>query len=276
MPEVSLPESRASRVRSVAIRKLRDARIAVGSWPYIGRRFTDPICGHRFRRLLSTPSGARNAWCPRCWSAERHRVLWLYLERETPLLRDRLRVLHLAPERGLGARLRALPNLDYTSADLGAGRAMVTADLTALPFADGSFDVVLCNHVLEHIPEDRQAMREIRRVLSLDGWVVMQHPIDANRAETFEEPAARTPEQRKRLFFQSDHVRLYGRDFADRLAQADLVTETIRYVDRCTAEERARYRLDQAPSSRPDRDIEADVIYLCRPAQTGTPPTPGA
>jgi Methyltransferase domain len=249
---------------------ISDARNVVASWRYAGLRYTDPICGHHFRRLATGSSGEPNSVCPRCWSAERHRLLWLFLNRETSLLRDRLRVLHFAPERGISRRLWQQRNLSYVTADIAPGRAAVTADLTNLPFANGRFDVVLCSHVLEHIGDDRAAIAELHRVLRPGGWAALQHPIDPDRAVTYEDPSVTTPEDRDREFFQSDHVRVYGRDIYERLREPGFDVEVVRYIDRISRSERDRYRLDQVPSPRPERDLEADTIYLCRVPSPGT------
>jgi SAM-dependent methyltransferase len=144
---------------------------------------------------------------------------------------------------------------------------MVTADLTDLPFDDGSFDFVLCNHVLEHVPDDVAAMRELQRVLARDGLAVMQHPIDARRSETFEDWSVADPAERDRVFFQRDHVRIYGRDFTDRLHIAGFsAIDRTKLQDELPPSEIARYCLTQHPSERPERDIEADVVYTARPA----------
>lgn len=229
---------------------------------YRGSGYTDPICGRSWARFASGPRGRPQAYCPGCWSAERHRVLWLFLEREGWLEGDR-RVLHVAPEAGIAARLRSREDLTYVSTDLDPGAAMVAADLTALPFPDGAFDLVICNHVLEHIPRDVDAIRELRRVLTDDGALITQHPVDARRAETFEDPAATDAAERERLFFQADHVRIYGRDFEERLRRGGFgeVTRT-RYRERVDPAEARRFRLEQLPSTAPERDIEGDAIYV--------------
>jgi predicted SAM-dependent methyltransferase len=161
-----------------------------------------------------------SARCPNCGARDRQRYLWLYLERKTNLLVDDLRVLHFAPERIFEKWLASQPNLDYVSADLERPRAMVKADITDLPFPDDSFDVILCSHVLEHVVEDRAAMRELYRVLRPGGWALVLVPIDFGRSETFEDAAVVAPAERERLFGQADHVRVYGRDFRARLEEA--------------------------------------------------------
>ena len=157
----------------------------------------------------------RYAACAHCHSLERHRALWLWLPDRIP---HGAQVLHVAPEAGITDRLQELP-IDYVSTDLESPLAIRHDDLTALPDPDDSFDVVICNHVLEHIPDDRAAMREISRVLRPGGFAVLQHPI-APQPHTFEDLTVTDPEQRLALFGQEDHVRLYGRDFVDRLIES--------------------------------------------------------
>jgi SAM-dependent methyltransferase len=194
-------------------------------------------------------------------------VLYLFLRRRTDVFDRPARVLHVAPEASIGARLQEVPGIEYVSTDLDPGAAMVAADLTDLPFEDDSFDFVLCNHVLEHIPDDVTAMRELQRVLDRHGLALMQHPIDADRPTTFEDWSVTDPATREQVFFQRDHVRIYGRDFADRLAQAGFVdVARTKYQDELSAGERERYCLEQLPSDQPARDIEADVIYTARSA----------
>ena len=173
-----------------------------------------PICGRRARRFAPY-HGRERAQCVHCRSLERHRALWLWLRRRIPADAT---VLHVAPEEGIAARLRSLP-IDYVSTDLESPLAMRNDDITALPDPDGSFDIVICNHVLEHIPDDRSAMREIYRVLRPGGFAVLQHPI-APQPETFEDPSVTSPDERLRLFGQHDHVRVYGWDFVERLREA--------------------------------------------------------
>jgi SAM-dependent methyltransferase len=125
--------------------------------------------------------------------------------------------LHFAPEHIIQKKLRACSNLDYTSADLDSPLAMVRLDITDIPYAENTFDVILCSHVLEHIPDDHQAMGELYRILKPGGWALVLVPFDPERAETFEDPDVVDPKERLRLFGQSDHVRIYGCDLKDRL-----------------------------------------------------------
>jgi len=132
--------------------------------------FSCPCCGKSFGKFQAH-KGREKAKCPRCKARERHRLLWLYLENKTNLFHDKLRVLHFAPERWFKA-LGTLPNLDYLSADLEPGRAMIAMDITEIPLSDHSVDVIICSHVLEHVIDDRRAMREMYRVLCTGGSAV--------------------------------------------------------------------------------------------------------
>jgi SAM-dependent methyltransferase len=184
-----------------------------------------------------------NARCPNCGARDRQRYLWLYLERKTNLLVDRLRVLHFAPERIFEEWLESRPNLDYVSTDLERERATVKADITDLPFPDDSFDVLLCSHVLEHVVDDRKAMRELYRVLRPSGWALVLVPIDFIRSETFEDPAVVAPAERERLFGQDDHVRVYGRDFPARLEEAGFTVRVEDFIGELGESEARRYGL---------------------------------
>ena len=187
---------------------------------FVGNQVICPFCGAHLRCFLPY-SGSQNALCPYCFTLARHRTLWFYLLEHTNLFSERLRVLHVAPEYALQRKLRACPNLDYTSADLTSVEAMEYMDITAIPYADKTVDVILCSHVLEHIPDDRKAMREICRILKPGGWAILLVPFDPNRATTLEDPSIVDPRERERLYGQPDHVRLYGKkDYIARLKQA--------------------------------------------------------
>jgi SAM-dependent methyltransferase len=204
-----------------------------------------PCCGGRFRCFLpGGPERRPNARCPRCGSLERHRLVWLWLQRATDLLEARHRVLVVAPERFLQEALRARPNLDYLSIDLESPLAMRHMDVTRLDLADASFDVVVCNHVLEHVSDDRAAMRELLRVLRPTGWAVLQTPIDMSREISDEDPTVTDSSERLRRFGQADHVRTYGRDFFERLGQAGWVVERIAFARSLPGDEARRFGLD--------------------------------
>jgi predicted SAM-dependent methyltransferase len=206
---------------------------------YAGNRYECPICSRHFRRFADFRD-RENVACPGCFSLERHRSFWLFLERE--VLRPEMRVLHVAPEPGIQGHLRRMfPN--YLSIDLQSPLADQLADVTDLPFEDGSFDLVICSHVLEHVPDDRKAMRELHRVLVPGGLALMQHPIDHDRAETYEDWTITEPDARAVAFNQWDHVRIYGRDMTDRLVEAGFEVTPRRYEDELGDELIDRYRL---------------------------------
>lgn len=193
---------------------------------YRGHARQCPCCGGSFRRFLAAGHPARpDATCPRCGALERHRLLWLYLAERTPLFTERARLLYIAPEAQLQSRLRGLPHLSYLSGDLDSRLAMVRMDLLALPCRDRSFDAVICSHVLEHVADAHRALAEIHRVLVPGGWAIVQSPIDASRATTFEDPSVTSPAERERVFGQRDHVRIFGRDYAAWLARAGFTVE---------------------------------------------------
>jgi len=199
-----------------------------------------PFCGLTLRRFVPYPGAAsplfehehvvgggpfENSECPWCGSFERERHVYLYLRDQTNVLSRPVSIIHVAPERCLQKVLRRSRCIDYLSADLSSPRAELKCDLTRVPIDDNRFDVILCNHVLEHIPDDRAAMRELLRVLKPNGWAMLQVPLAVSRAETEEDLTIDGDEERLLRYGQRDHVRLYGRDYADRLASVGFVVE---------------------------------------------------
>lgn len=212
---------------------------------YRGNRYTDPIDGKSYRKFLDYGyvKIRSNVLSPGTLSLERHRLFWLYLNRETDFFKAKLKVLHFAPEQAFYKRFRKLDNLDYTTTDLNSPLADVKADICQLPFADDQYDFIICNHVLEHIPNDLQAMREIYRVLSPGGTAILQVPYEADRQETFQDDSITDPEERSRIFGQYDHVRVYGMDYFDRLRGVGFETEACDYTAQFSPEEIDRFRL---------------------------------
>jgi len=208
----------------------RAYRSLISSLMYIGKQVTCSCCNGSFRKFLSYGVKAReNALCPRCESLERHRLLWLYLKNKTNFFTDNLRVLHFAPEYFFQKTFKSMPNLDYISADLTSPFAMVKMDITNIVYEDNSFDVILCCHVLEHIIDDNRALMELFRVLKPGGWAILQAPIDLKRDKTFEDTNIVIPKDRERIFGQEDHVRIYGRDYKDRLEKAGFTVKVDAY-----------------------------------------------
>ena len=201
-------------------------------------------------RVRCAPSSVPALWLRRL-SLERHRLLWLYLTRETDLLRRPQRILHIAPEVCLMKRLRHRA-ADYTTADLESPLAELHFDVLRIPLPDASYDVLICNHLLEHVADDRRALGEFYRILRPGGWGILLSPVDRSRAATFEDDSITDPEERTRIFGQYDHRRIYGRDYGGRLREAGFEVREIDYAARFSAEERRRYAL-------PD-----DWIYVVR------------
>ncbi|MBU2525351.1 MAG: class I SAM-dependent methyltransferase [Bacteroidetes bacterium] len=218
-------------------------------WWYRGNRYTDPIDGKSYRKFL--PYGYENprdsVLAPGTLSLERHRLLWLYLQHETRFFdkTNNLKVLHFAPEQAFHKRFRRFSHWDYTTTDLNSPLADVSADICHLPFADNSFDLIFCSHVLEHIKDDQKAMAELFRVMKPGGFGFFQVPLDTKREKTFEDDTITTAEQRRKAFGQYDHVRIYGMDYFDRLRKAGFKVEAVSYVSKIGAELANTYRLDQ-------------------------------
>ena len=202
-------------------------------WYFKGKRFTDPIDGSSYRKFLPYGYGEKlrqNALCPGTLSLERHRLLWLYLKEETIFITQKLKVLHIAPEQVFYQRFKTLKNWDYTTTDLHSPLADIKADICDLPFTDDSFDLLLCNHVLEHIPDDQKAMKEIFRVLKKGGTAVLQVPLEQERMTTFEDDSITDQKKRTKIFGQYDHVRVYGIDFFKRLESVGFKTKKVDYT----------------------------------------------
>lgn len=203
-----------------------------------------PCCGELATSFLPHGVKARpNAKCPGCGSLERNRLQLLYLQERTNLFTDRLKVLHFAPERALQKRLKAEPKLTYHSADLSSKWADEHFDICAIPYPDDTFDVILCSHVLEHVPDDRKAMSELFRVMKPGGWGLIDAPHKMGNPETFEDPSVTTAAERQRVFGHKDHVRIYGRDYFQRLRAAGFETARHVYTRELPAKTVEKYRL---------------------------------
>jgi len=211
-----------------------------------GNRFEDPIDGKKYRKLLPYGYGdvqRENALSPSSHSLERHRLMWLYLKRETDFFHKKRSLLHIAPEQCFLHLFRKMKNLDYTTADLISPIADIKMDVQDMPFENGSFDLVFCNHVLEHVPEDKKALSEIYRVLRKGGFAIMQVPLRSDWPKTLEDPSITDREERIRLFGQYDHVRMYGNDYPERLVEAGFNVETYDISKSITPEEFDKYAL---------------------------------
>lgn len=211
------------------LRSVRDVAIRVS---YFGFARWCPVCGRSSRRFraFGGPPAREEAQCVHCHSLERHRFVWLYFQSQTDLFdRREKRVLHVAPETALEPLLRARLGTSYLTADIADPHVAVKMDITDIQYPDDSFDVIYCSHVLEHIPEDRKAMRELLRVLKPEGWAVLLVPIVGDT--TYEDPSITDPAERLKAFGLEDHVRQYGRDYVERLREAGFTVRVIEAAD---------------------------------------------
>ena len=210
-----------------------------------GNTYTDPIDGKSYRRFL--PYGyakvRENVLAPGTLSLERHRLFWLYLKNETTFFSAPLRVLHFAPEQAFVQKFKKQKNLTYTTTDLNSPIADVKADICDLPFKDNSFDFIICNHVLEHIPDDTKAMQELYRVLAPEGTAIVQVPYDEKREITFEDNTITDQRERTRIFGQYDHLRVYGMDYFKKLSSIGFDVNALDYTSGMTSDDIERYRL---------------------------------
>lgn len=216
-------------------------------WFYKGDNFTDPIDGKSYKSFL--PYGYEkqrdNVLSPGTLSLERHRLMWLYLQNETEFFNKEYKVLHIAPEQSFYKRFRNQKNLDYTTCDLNSPLADVKADIQNLPFEDNSFDVIFCNHVLEHVDDDKKALSELHRVMKKGGWGIFQVPIRYSLEKTFEDPTITDKKERIEKFGQYDHVRVYGLDYYNTLNQAGFEVEKVNLSKKLSDQEIERFALEK-------------------------------
>ena len=191
-----------------------------------------PICEENYTYFDSAGLIPRkNSRCIGCGSLERHRLCWLYFLRCTSIFSTSpKKFLHIAPEIIFKKKFAShFPDGTYLTADLLADDVDIKMDITAIQFPDGEFDFIYCSHVFEHIPDDKKAMREIHRVLSVDGTAILLVPITTTR--TYEDPTVDNPHDREALYGQNDHVRRYGPDYQDRLSEAGFHVEKFQPSD---------------------------------------------
>ncbi len=215
---------------------------------YAGRGRECPVCGCRRRKFLpyGYVTSRENALCPRCLALERHRLIWLWIEHETDLVVNPRKMLHIAPEVALMRKFRQIYTSQsdlYVTADLESPLATLHFDVQQIPLDDESFDILICNHLLEHVESDHEALKELYRVIRHGGWGIILSPIDESRETTFEDDSITDEAERTRIFGQYDHRRIYGRDYADRLREAGFEVEVIDYASQLSPEERTRYAL---------------------------------
>lgn len=220
-----------------------------------GNDFTDPINGKSYRKFL--PYGyvkqRDNALSPGTLSLERHRLLWLYLNNETNFFSKTLKVLHIAPEQCFYNLFKNLKNINYTTFDLNSPLADIKGDICNMPFKENSFDFILCNHVLEHINDDKKAMKELYRVLNKNGTAILQVPINQKSSKTFEDSSIVNKKERIEKFGQYDHIRLYGLDYFKKLESFGFKVDPLKYSKEFTESEIIKYGL-----------IKDEIIPVCK------------
>ena len=217
---------------------------------HIGSAYFCPICERTARRFQASNIEGKyrqNARCPWCHSLERHRLVWLVMH---DLVRPGQRMLHFAPEKCIETRLRRKVGPSYVTADLFAP-ADLRLDLMNIEQPDSTYDLVYCSHVLEHVEDDIQAMREMRRILKPDGLAIIMVPI--NVESTWGDASITDPAERHRLFGQTDHFRLYGPDVVDRLAAAGFGVKAVKPADILSPDDIERMRITD----------KAGDVYLC-------------
>jgi SAM-dependent methyltransferase len=188
-----------------------------------------------------------------CGALERHRLFWLFIQRVANFSSNPPpKALHIAPEQIIEKKLRPMIGEGYVTADLFADNVDLKMDITDIQFPDNSFDFIYCSHVLEHVPDDRKAMREFRRVLTARGMAVLLVPITAEK--TIEDPSIEDPSERLRLFGQDDHVRRYGPDYLSRLKEEGFTVEVIRGEDFLSSTEIEKMGITKG----------AGELYICR------------
>ena len=224
---------------------------------YKGDKVECPVCERSFSKFLSYGSDIAHrdgVLCPFDLTLERHRLMWLYLKDHSNFFTaENLKVLHIAPEQCFHKRFKKQENIDYLTGDLLSPIADMHFDLHDIPLEDNRFDVVFCNHVMEHVEDAHQCMSELYRVMKPGGWAIMQVPQDFSREVTYEDPSIVTPEDREKHYWQYDHVRLFGKDYPDWLRKAGFEVEEFDKESNYSEELRSRYKL-----------MESEILYIAR------------
>ena len=224
---------------------------------YRGNKVECPVCEKSFSKFLSYGSNVahrENVLCPYDLTLERHRLMWLYLTRKTDFFSaESLKVLHIAPEQCFLPHFKKQNNLDYTTADLVSPIADIHFDLHDIPLEDNQYDVVFCNHVMEHVDDPIRCMSELNRVMKPGGWAIMQVPQDMSRTETYEDKSITSPEEREKHFWQKDHVRLFGKDYPSYLEKAGFKVDEFDLNTEFDATEVVKFRL-----------MQKEILYIAR------------
>ncbi len=223
---------------------------------YVGKKQECPICEGHFRKFLPygyTDENSDNRLCPRCLSLERHRLIWLYLQKKTDIFSKPTKMLHIAPEQSFYKRFKNINTLTYHTGDLESPIADYHFDIHKIPFEDNSYDFVMCNHVLEHVENEFQATSEIYRVLKHGGWAILQVPINLEFEVTYEDPSITDSKEREKHFGQYDHVRWHGKDYGKRLEKSGFKVEELNFISELPKEQIKKMRLSKN-----------EILYIAR------------
>jgi SAM-dependent methyltransferase len=232
-------------------------------WLLKGNNVYCPCCNSHWLAFWFFGKPVRfNAMCPNCGALERHRLVWLFIEKNKDKFfykKENINLLHVAPEKIFFNRFKKQNNIDYYPADkfmkgYKYPKGTKDIDIMQINYADNFFDSILCSHVLEHVPNDRQAMRELYRVLKPNGWAILQVPINYNNETTLEDSSITSPEDREKYYGQHDHLRLYGKDYSDRLSEVGFKVECVDFCNTFLSQDKIKYGLDEKDG----------IIYLCR------------
>lgn len=217
---------------------LKHLKLKVRRIQYAGNKFHCPVCKSNIKiwkplgydlpvitEKQIVGGGKRLAMCPVCDSSDRIRLLYLFLKNRTNVYSKNIKLLHIAPEPPLEFIFKQQKNINYLTADMNPERVMEQMDITNIQYPENNFDAIICNHVLEHIPDDHKAMKELFRVLNPGGWAILQVPFSKILDKSFEDPTVKTAEDREKVFGQTDHVRIYGKDYTMRLRKAGFEVE---------------------------------------------------
>lgn len=221
----------------------KDIRNGLRVFIHRGSKYICPFCGYASNDLMESGldneilykykivgGGRRKSTCYRCGAYDREKLVYLFLRDNLKLFDGvtHFKILHVAPEKKLSDIIRSCSSLEHICGDLfceGYPSYVHEMNILDLKFKDNTFDVIICNHVLEHIEDDRKAMSELYRVLKPGGTAILQAPISKCLEKTFEDFTVVTPAERERIFGQKDHVRIYGTDYKDRLESVGFVVK---------------------------------------------------
>jgi len=201
---------------------------------YKGNKYNCPFCNYSSKKMallgLEFPvikeksiigAGVRQGLCRKCGSTDRERLVYIYLKDQLQIFSNKDKsILHIAPEWNLSKKIDKFGFKNYICGDLqpeNYPNYVQKINILDIPYGENTFDLIICNHVLEHIPNDFDAMEELYRVLKMGGQAILQVPISKNLLQTFEDFSVIDPQEREIVFGQCDHVRIYGQDYADRL-----------------------------------------------------------